>query len=680
MSAGYNVEVLRSLAQKLRALQAAWHMSLALGVALASGIVVICVGDPGAALSTVAACTYVYMRHTQGAKVAAHFLCAGVTSITGMHLIGLAVLTADGLDSVVEHNLAIDGTNPRTTTTLCLLVGGMLGVQPVRLRLRLFTIIATVTMVFLHFVILIHRTEHVHRREMLASCSWRIGPLLAGFGGAVAIPWRFLALDSMVRALESSASKLENDAEVAATTEVDEARLLETKAASNSSRASTSLDVCSSLCSEGSGGSSSHARTVHFDGIAELEAATSERKDRHGTALDELVQHSLERLRAAHKTKFMVPDKLGEAERPAQPTAAGTTSLSRSKRPPQLSIQLAGATAGASDGACDAPAEAEALSRAFGSGNAALAPLLLARRVPTEQVVLGSIVGRGAFGTVHAGAWNRSDDGPLACADARGEVAVKVMHRYRLHPNQLDIFTRALEVELALLPHPNVCRTHAWACDPESVRLLVVMELCSSGTLAAALEAGKTKAWAWPLKLRVAQGLADGLAFLHAHEPPVVHRDLKPDNLLFDATLRCKICDLGASRQEDYSQTMTDAVGTPLFRAPEQLRHQRYGAGVDVWAASCVLVCLSLDRTQPYDELDEGLLRRLSSGEMRPALPRLCTFHTVVQGCSEFQPAERMSAAQLADALRTLCGSDPDLTPDSVLQAHLPLSTASIVC
>ena len=130
---------------------------------------------------------------------------------------------------------------------------------------------------------------------------------------------------------------------------------------------------------------------------------------------------------------------------------------------------------------------------------------------------------------------------------------------------------------------------------------------------------------------------------------------LKPDNLLLDASGTCKIGDLGASRLEDPNRTMSDSVGTPLFSAPEQLSHLRYGTFADVWAAGCVLVCVSHDSKGPYPhESPEGLLARVARGETRPSLAESELLHGAVLDCCRSEPGERLSAARLAEYLGVL--------------------------
>ena len=112
------------------------------------------------------------------------------------------------------------------------------------------------------------------------------------------------------------------------------------------------------------------------------------------------------------------------------------------------------------------------------------------------------------------------------------------------------------------------------------------MEFCEKGTLTSLLEKRKLDSL---LKLKIALDCAHGMNFLH--QSGILHRDLKPDNLLVVSTsikspVRVKLTDFGSSRSvtEVGERQKTKGVGTPVYMAPEQLKGEEYSFPSDVFA------------------------------------------------------------------------------------------------
>ena len=152
------------------------------------------------------------------------------------------------------------------------------------------------------------------------------------------------------------------------------------------------------------------------------------------------------------------------------------------------------------------------------------------------------------------------------------------------------------------------------------------------------------------------QRLASALA--HAHQRGVIHRDIKPDNLMFDAMSgQLKITDFGVARAEDSSATQTGMVlGTPAYMAPEQLGGAPASAAGDLYSLGVVLFELLTSR-RPVEAGSLGeWLRRISQEPatallvLRPDLPTALA--QVVDQLLERDPARRPARAeQVAQAL-----------------------------
>lgn len=207
---------------------------------------------------------------------------------------------------------------------------------------------------------------------------------------------------------------------------------------------------------------------------------------------------------------------------------------------------------------------------------------------------------------------------------------------------------------MARLNHPNVVRIHDVGTDGE--KLYFAMELCKD-SLARHLRLNG------PCKpgdgLQYIFGVLQGLA--HAHTAGVVHRDMKPHNMLFGLDGRVKLTDFGIARvlamSSDNRITGTgDTLGTIAYMAPEQrLDPRRAGPTADIYGAGATLYVLITGR-RPFDlamvGLDPSVMERLPK-PLRPVV-RKATAHRP----SDRYPDARAMAAEVAAAWEEL---DPEM-------------------
>ena len=255
---------------------------------------------------------------------------------------------------------------------------------------------------------------------------------------------------------------------------------------------------------------------------------------------------------------------------------------------------------------------------------------------------LGPVLGRGATSVVY-----RAED--LATGL---EVAVKRI------PAELDLAPRVrAEVRAASrLDHPAIVPLLDWGEDAQA--LYLVWELVEGQSLAEHLRDGRGVAAGHMVRLA-----ADVLGALqHAHERNVVHRDVKPANILVTPDGRARLTDFGVARLIDEAGiTITGGVvGTFAYMAPEQALGEPAGAPADVYAAALVLY-EGLAGTNPIAaESPAETARRAAAAEIpplhqaRPDLPLpLCR---QVDMALNRDPAGRPSAQGLADRLRAVRG------------------------
>jgi serine/threonine protein kinase len=258
------------------------------------------------------------------------------------------------------------------------------------------------------------------------------------------------------------------------------------------------------------------------------------------------------------------------------------------------------------------------------------------KAVPYE---VRGLLGQGGMGAVY-----RAYD-----PAARREVALKVMRQDSLSKAALARFRQEGEIA-ASLTHPNVLQIHGvWEVPPHTA---LVYELIEG---ARAID----EAWGQDLRerVRLIRDAARGVAAAHARG--VVHRDLKPDNLLVDAKGRVRVTDFGIAYADRADRlTKTGAmVGTPVYMAPEQFhRKDKPSPASDVWALG-VLLFVALSDELPFPGPDFGnLITQVRDGATSQILSRLTTappeLVAVVRGALRPKPADRFpDATVLADTL-----------------------------
>ena len=120
----------------------------------------------------------------------------------------------------------------------------------------------------------------------------------------------------------------------------------------------------------------------------------------------------------------------------------------------------------------------------------------------------------------------------------------------------------------------------------------------------------------WDKKLSILHDVCCGLHYLHTRNPPIIHRDLTPNNILLCSHLRAKIADLGVARTLQTTDTkLTKAPGTPDFMPPEcQVDNPTYGLPLDVFSFGGIILYLCVQqwpKLASYTQFDHDSNKRI---------------------------------------------------------------------
>jgi len=255
---------------------------------------------------------------------------------------------------------------------------------------------------------------------------------------------------------------------------------------------------------------------------------------------------------------------------------------------------------------------------------------------------LGTRLGKGSFGSVSEA--TRMSDGT--------KWAVKIINKEKAGSAQVKLLEHEVKI-MKKVNHKSII--HLEEVFESSEKMLLVMELCSKEGLEEILR--KKGFFSEEESLGIFKQLADAVSYMHENE--ITHRDLKLDNILLgkptkDFQYPIKLADFGlsytrGSTGSDYM--MTQAVGTPIYMAPEVLTNYRYSQQCDIWSIGIVLHILLTGKPPFIANNEEELNELIKKGQLNFSTKQWSNISPaakqLLEGMLKVDPAHRLTSKEV---------------------------------
>ncbi|KAH7278162.1 hypothetical protein KP509_38G027600 [Ceratopteris richardii] len=284
-------------------------------------------------------------------------------------------------------------------------------------------------------------------------------------------------------------------------------------------------------------------------------------------------------------------------------------------------------------------------------------------------------IGEGGFGKVYVG---NLEDGKRVAIKRAGELSHQGTKEFH---NEITVLSR--------LRHRYLVRLEGF-CDDKDEQILIY-EYMMNGNLHTQLFEKKAVFLNWYRRLEIALAVAQGLDYLHSFaDPPVIHRDVKPSNILLDENMTAKVADFGISKVNPDMDThiSTRPAGTAGYLDPEYFLRRQLTTASDVYGYGVVLLelitgQLSIDhkRLEEYNLVGWVKPRIVRKGIHAIIDPRMGTNYPaevyaevteIAMDCTAFERGDRPTMQAVASKLEQLLSG---LIPPPEHYVHTPLQS-----
>ncbi|XP_018903296.2 cyclin-G-associated kinase isoform X2 [Bemisia tabaci] len=216
--------------------------------------------------------------------------------------------------------------------------------------------------------------------------------------------------------------------------------------------------------------------------------------------------------------------------------------------------------------------------------------------------------------------------------------------------------------------HPNLIQFMSVATiDKNSsghgmTEFLLLTELCVGGSLVDVLS-NLSSPLPPDIVCRIFWQICQAVHHMHSQSPPIIHRDLKIENLLLSSDGKLKLCDFGSATTQVFQPNdswsaqqramLEDQIAqctTPMYRAPEMVdtwNNGMIGPPSDIWALGCLLFTLCYMK-HPFE--DSAKLRILNANyTIPPGDAKYADFKPLIKGCLEVDPLKRLKISELLE-------------------------------